>query len=129
MNSSPASSSSAMPRRDFIKTSAGLAATEALGAAITRPLSAASQKRVMGANSRIRIGQIGCGDRGRTAHMPGIYKHVKETNFEIVALADPWRQSREKANAQVKDWFGREAKAFTSYRELLAMDDIDAVMI
>ena len=118
-----------MPRRDFIKTSAGLAATVALGASITRPLSAASQKRVIGANERIRIGQIGCGDRGRTAHMTGIYKHVKETNFEIVALADPWRQMREKANAQVKEWFGREAKAFTSYTELLAQDDVDAVMI
>ena len=118
-----------MPRRDFLKTSAGLAATVALGAAIPRPLSAASQKRVMGANSRIRIGQIGCGERGRTAHMTGIHKHVQETNFEIVALADPWRQSREKANAKVKEWFGREAQAFTSYRELLALDDVDAVMI
>lgn len=125
----PSPTSAAMPRRDFLKTSAGLAATVALGAAITRPLSAASQKRVIGANSRIRIAQIGCGDRGRTAHMAGIHKHVKETNFEIVALADPWRQMREKANAQVKEWFGREAKAFTSYKDLLAMDDIDAVMI
>ena len=30
---------------------------------------------------------IGCGDRGRTAHMQGICKHLTATNFEIVALA------------------------------------------
>jgi len=72
---------------------------------------------------------IGCGDRGRTAHMQGIYKHLAATNFEIVALADPWRIHREQANGMVKEWFGREAKLFTSYRDLLAMDGIDAVMI
>ena len=81
----------------------------------------------IGANDRIRIGMIGCGDRGRTAHMQGIYKHLAATNFEIVALADPWRIHREQANGMVKEWFGREAKLFTSYRDLLAMDGIDAV--
>lgn len=127
MNASTPSPADAtpMPRRDFLKTSASLAAT----AALARPLTAAERTRSIGANSRIRIAQIGCGNRGRTAHMTGIYKHVKETNFEIVALADPWSKSREMANAKVKEWFGREAKAFVSYRDLLAMDGIDAVMI
>ena len=123
MNTTPA-----IPRRDFLKTSATLAAGLALGAA--RPLSAASQKRVMGANDRIRIAQIGCGSRGKDAHIKsGILPHVDATNFEIVALADPWRQHREETNALVKAQFGRDAKLFTSYRDVLALDDVDAVMI
>ena len=128
MNPNPVSTptSTAMPRRDFIKTSAGLAATVALGAS---SLTAAERRRSVGANDRIRIGIIGCGDRGRTAHMQGIYKHLKETNFEIVALADPWRVHREQANGMVKEWFGRDAKQFVSHRDLLAMDGVDAVMI
>ena len=117
---------SAVSRRTFLKTSAALAAGAALG---KHPLTAAGRARSIGANDRIRIGMIGCGDRGRTAHMQGIYKHLAATNFEIVALADPWRIHREQANGMVKEWFGREAKMFTSYRDLLAMDGIDAVMI
>ena len=113
-------------RRDFIKASATLAA----GAALTaRPLSAATRARSIGANDRIRIGIIGCGERGRTAHMAGIHEHLAATNFEIVALADPWRIHREQANGMVKEWFGREARMFTSYRDLLEMDGVDAVMI
>lgn len=115
-----------MPRRDFIKASATLAVGAALG---SYTLSAAERRRSVGANDRIRIGLIGCGERGRTAHMPGIHQHVKETNFEIVALCDPWSVHREQANATVKEWFGRDAKLCRNYRELLELKDVDAVMI
>lgn len=112
-------------RRNLLKI-AGSAA-----AAYTAPfsVSAATRRRSIGANDRVRIGIIGCGDRGRNAHMKGLYKHVKETNFEIVALADPWRLSRERANGLVKEWFGRDAKQFVSYRQLLEVKDLDAVTI
>ena len=117
----------AMPRRDFLKTSAGLA----LGAALASSgrLTAAERNRVVGANDRIRIGIIGCGDRGCNAHMEGVYKHVQAMNLEIVALADPWRVARERANAKVRQWFGCDARQCVSYRELLTWDNIDAVMI
>ncbi|HRE82418.1 MAG TPA: Gfo/Idh/MocA family oxidoreductase [Opitutaceae bacterium] len=124
--SSPTASPS-VPRRDFLKTSAALAAGTALVG--SRPLTAAERTRSIGANDRIRIGIIGCGERGRNAHMEGIYKHVGSTNFEIVGLCDPWKVARDKANAMVKNWFGREAKTFTTYRDLLAMEGLDAVMI
>jgi predicted dehydrogenase len=117
----------AMPRRDFLKTSAGLAVGAALASGSS--LSAAQRKRTIGANDRIRIGIIGCGDRGVNAHMEGVYKHVQAMNLEIVALADPWRLARERANAKVKEWFGRDARQCVSYRELLTWDNIDAVMI
>ena len=71
--------------------------------------------RAIGANDRIRIGIIGCGDRGRNAHMEGIYQHAKAINLEIVAVADPWRVAREQANVKVKQWFGRDAVQFISY--------------
>ena len=117
----------ALPRRDFLKTSATLAAGAALA---PRFLTAAERTRSIGANSRIRIANIGCGSRGRTAHLEkGIIPHLAATNFEVVAIADPWRKAREDTNALVKATFGREAKAFTNYRDLLAMDGIDAVMI
>jgi predicted dehydrogenase len=125
----PQTSPAPIPRRDFLKTSATLAAGAALASSVPSRLTAAERTRSIGANDRIRIGIIGCGDRGRTAHMTGIKAHLAETNFEIVALADPWRVAREQANGLVKEWFGRDAKQFVSYRDLLAMDGLDAVMI
>lgn len=113
-------------RRDFIEK--GTVAS--LGMSIL-PFSFPTmrERRVIGANDRIRIGIIGCGDRGRNGHMEGIYKHVEAMNIEIIAVCDPWSIARELANDKVKKWFGRNARQFVSYRDLLALDDIDAVMI
>lgn len=44
-------------------------------------------------------------------------------------MCDPWRLAREEAAAKVKEWWGREPRQFISYRELLALEDVDAVMI
>ena len=108
-------------RREFIKTaSAGAAAAS---------VAAATHARAQGANDRLSIGIIGCGGRGRDAHMPGVHKYAKEQNIEITAVCDPWRVQREAAAAKAKEWYGREARQFVSYRDLLALDDIDAVMI
>ena len=85
-------------RRKFLKTAAAGSATLAL--------SASSYSRVIGANNRISIGIIGCGGRGLGAHMPGVYKHVKSQNFEITAVADPWRLRQEAAAAN-QDLHGR----------------------
>jgi predicted dehydrogenase len=116
-----------LPRRDFLKSSAPLAAGAALAPSV---LTAAERTRAIGANDRIRIAQIGVGSRGRGAHLEkGILPHLAATNFEVVAIADPWRQARESTNAIIKEKFGRPAKEFVSYRDLLAMDGIDAVMI
>jgi predicted dehydrogenase len=108
-------------RRDFLKTAAA--------GATAMSFTARSYARIVGANERIRIGQIGCGDRGRNAHMAGIHKHDKAENVEFVAVADPWRVAREQASALCKEWYGHEAKQFASYRDLLACKDVDAVMI
>jgi len=92
-------------------------------------LTAANYARAAGANDRISIGIIGCGGRGIGAHMAGVHAHDKEQNIEVTAVCDPWRQHREQAAATAKEWYGREARQFVSYRDVLALDDIDAVMI
>jgi predicted dehydrogenase len=125
--SSPQASVTPLNRRDFLKTS-GLAAAAA-AVAWKNPLTAAERTRSIGANERIRIAQLGCGSRGQTAHMTGIHKHVAATNFEIVAVCDTWKVHREQAAATTQKWFGREAKQFGNYRDLLADGNFDAVMI
>ncbi len=106
-------------RRSFLKGLAGTAVA----------MSAASYSRVLGANDRISIGQIGCGSRGIGAHMAGINNHAKSQNIEITAVCDPWRVRTGMASDKAKQWYGRAARQFTSYRDLIALKDIDAVMI
>jgi len=108
-------------RRKFLKAAAAGSAALAM--------SAKSYSRVVGANDRISIGIIGCGSRGVGAHMPGVNTHAKDQNIEITAVCDPWRLRREEATAKVKEWYGREARQLSSYRDLLALKDVDAVMI
>lgn len=91
-------------------------------------MSASSYARVIGANDRIQIGVIGCGERGARAHMPAI-RHGADQNVEIIAECDTWRVARESAAGQVKDWYGREAASYVHYEDLLASTDIDAVTI
>ena len=107
-------------RRQFLRTAS---AGAALG------LSAVSYARIRGANERISIGILGCGGRGYGAHMPGVHKHAKQMNVEITAVCDPWRLRRERAAARAKEWYGREARQCVSYRDLVALRDVDAVMI
>ena len=110
-----------MSRRAVLKAGVGG------GAALA--FSAASYARVIGANDRISIGQIGCGSRGVGAHMAGVAPYAKEQNIEVTAVCDPWRLRREEASAKANETYGRPARQFVSYRDLLALKDVDAVMI
>ncbi len=108
-------------RREFLKTASLTAAAVSMNAA--------SYARVPGANDRIRVAMIGCGDRGRGAHMVGMHRYDKEQNAEFVVVCDPWRVAREQAAAMAKEWYGTEPRQCVSYRDVMAMDDVDAVMI
>lgn len=108
-------------RRRFLMTSA-------LGAAAVS-ISARSYGRILNSNERIRLAQVGCGGRGIGAHMEGVHPHDKAQNVEYVAVADPWRVAREEAAARCKEWYGTNVKQCVSYRDIVAMDDVDAVLI
>lgn len=108
-------------RRDFLRTAA-------IGATAVS-MTAKSYARVPGANDRIRIGIIGCGSRGIHAHMTGINTHAAAQNVEINAVCDPWRLRREEAAAKCKEWYGIDARQCVSYRQLLELDNLDAVTI
>ena len=108
-------------RRDFLKVASAGAA--ALG------ITATSYARVVGANARISIGQIGCGSRGIDAHMKTVNQYAKQENVEYTAVCDVWSVRREMASAVCKEVYGRPARMFADYRDLLALKDVDAVMI
>lgn len=101
-------------RRSFIKTSSALAATT---------FTAKSYARVIGANDRIKIGFIGAGGMANS-HMNKIVAMQEKQNLETVAVADCWEtranEGAKKTNAKY---------AFTDYRKVLEIDEIDYVTI
>ncbi len=111
--------SESLNRRNFLKGAAGSAVA----------MTAASYSRVLGANDRISIALIGCGSRGIGAHMAGIQPFAKEQNVEVTAVCDPWKVRRDMAAAKAQQTYNRPARKFSSYKDVVALKDVDAVMI
>lgn len=114
--------SSRIDRRQFLGQSAKMAA----GAAVTG--TALSYGRILGANDRIALGQIGIGNRGRG--LAGIVANLKSPhNVEVTAVCDLWSVNRGKAVDAGRRVYGRAPRAFAAPEELLALKDVDAVLI
>jgi predicted dehydrogenase len=90
--------------------------------------SASSYARVLGANDRIALGQLGCGQRS-SGHVHMVQLASRQTPVEVAAVCDLWSLAREQRAAQVKKAFKLEAKQYQYSEQLLANKDIDAVMI
>ena len=111
-------------RREFLKTgSAGLAATALTG------WSASSYAAIPGANERVRVAVVGCGDRMKSALVPSFLQHSKELNFQFVAVSDIWNRRRDEGAALLTQKSGSPVVAVRNNDELYARKDVDAVLI
>jgi predicted dehydrogenase len=109
-------------RRSFLNRS-----TAAIGAA-TLASTAISYDRILGSNDRIMLGHIGIGNRGR--ELDGIVATLKDQhNVELMAVCDLWKVNREKAAARAQKVYGRAPRSLEHPEDLLALKDVDAVMI
>jgi len=97
---------SSLPRRALLRGAAAL--------------TAASYSRVLGANDKIQLGVIGCGERGR--HDMSQFMMVPAVN--VAAVCDIYGEQIDKARQKATD-----AKNFSDHRKLLEMKEIDAVLI
>jgi predicted dehydrogenase len=113
-------------RREFLTS---ITAAGAVALVAPRSLDARTVQRSIGANDRIRIGIIGCGNRGIGTEMASVRDHAKEENLEVVAVYDPYRLAKADAAAKAKDWFGTPATQCRSLDELLGLKEVDEVFI
>src|SRR5215475_5718611 len=97
-------------RRDFAKTLVLAGATTALGAV-----------RAAGANDRVRLGVIGLGNRGDQV----LDAFLKHPDADVVAICDLSQAYLDFASRKI----GSAPKQFKDYRQLLALPDLDAVVI
>jgi len=115
-------------RRRFLKRSAGVAALMPwLGAGL-----APASLRAAGVNDRIRVGLIGCGGMGN-GDMNSL---MHQPDTQIVAVCDPDRSRSLASRASVETYYADQSRSgsftgcddYDDYRDLLARDDIDAVI-
>jgi predicted dehydrogenase len=116
-------------RRDFVKASA------VLGAASLVP-SAFASGLVRAVDDTVRVGVIGCGGRGTGAAFNALAAHPK---VEIVALADlfedrlsgsyGWLVDNEDFGTRVRVDPAHKFVGFNAYKQLLAIDNIDYVIL
>jgi predicted dehydrogenase len=83
-------------------------------------MSASSYSQVMGANDRIGLGVIGCGDRGRF----DMSCFLKDPAVTVVALCDVYGLQIDLARKNAP-----QAKTFGDHRKLLEMKEVDAVLV
>ena len=89
-------------------------------------LSAAGASRAAGANDRISIAMIGCGRRNLLGE---VLEFARDSNVNVVAVCDTWRQQREEAAARVEKALGARPEMFVHYPDVAGNSKIDAVVI
>lgn len=108
-------------RRQFLQTAglAALAAPNILGRAKGAPNRPAPSERIV-------MATIGCGGQG-TGDMHGF---IGFPQVQMVAVCDPVQEHRERARQQVNERNrNQDCKEYNDFRDVLARNDIDAVLI
>jgi predicted dehydrogenase len=112
-----------MNRKTFLTKSAALLAGGAACAS-----TALSYGKIAGANDRISLCHIGNGSRGQD--LDWISAQLKTShNVEMTTVCDLWRVNREKAIATNASYYGRAPRGFQYLEDVLALKDVDAVII
>src|SRR5579862_1428756 len=117
------SDSSSISRRTFLEKSAA-----ALAGSAILPRTALSYERIVGANDRIALGHIGIGSRGSDLDLIAS-KLQSSHKVEMIAVCDLWTFHRDKAVATNEGYYGRAPRSAQYLEDLLAMKDIDGVLI
>jgi predicted dehydrogenase len=110
-------------RREFLKISSAAVAVAAVSS------SAKSYARIIGANDRVGVGVIGCGDRMKQSLIPAFHQNSKDMNFEFVAVSDIWNRRREEGAAYIQKICGVSVAPVRNNDELYVRKDVDAVLI
>jgi hypothetical protein len=113
-----------MNRRVFLKTAAKASALLAMPMIV--PASVLGRGGTVAPSERITLGAIGIGNRG--SYVLGCF--LEEQDVQFVGICDV-RESRRQAVKQRADekYGNNECKTYRDLREILARDDIDAVLI
>ena len=80
--------------------------------------------RALGASERVRVGFVGVGGRG-TRHLQLV---LGVPDVEVTAVCDIDEGRLARAAGRVREATGKKPVAYRDYKELLAAEDVDAVV-
>ena len=113
-------------RRAFLQGAAGVAGGIAAFPYVV-PSSALGKDGTIAASERVTIGLIGVGDHGIKMNLRTF---LGQPDVQVVAVCDVDTDHLRTARDMVNEKYGnKNCAAYRDFRELLARDDIDAVMI
>ncbi len=111
-------------RRSFLK-STSLAAASSFAATLPT-----ASSRAAGANDRLRIGFIGPGGRGFSAHVRSLSRLKHDgANIELAAVAEVYTKQRDLVSKFIQDEHGRAPGKYVDYRDMFERENLDAVSI
>lgn len=90
---------------------------------------ARSYARIVGANDRIQIGQVGCGHRAFGLRRMLKLSSKTDPNFDFRSVCDIWSVNAQRAADHATQLFGKRPKIYRHSEEMLADPELDAVMI
>ena len=110
-------------RRAFLNKSAAV-----IAGGIVLPRTALSYNNIVGANDRISLAHVGNGSRGGDLDL--IASKLKSShNVEMIVVCDLWKGNRERAVATNTGYYGRAPKGVQYIEDVLAMKEVDGVLI
>ena len=107
----------ALTRRQFLHRSAAAAAV------VGFPQVAAAS--VLGANDAVRVGVVGCGNRG----LYHIDRFAGQSGVAVAAVCDPDRERLAAAAAKIKEKFHNEPAQYVNVREMIDKAELDVVAV
>jgi len=121
-------------RRAFLASTAALAgvavACKATVGGSEAPIPKSSGRKPVGPDETIHMGLIGCGGMGN-GHLDGLvkYKSSGKENVEVVALAEVCKPRLDATLQKCREKQGITVDGYRDYKQLLARDDLHAVLI
>src|SRR5215470_8809313 len=101
-----------------------------IGALAASAMPAASYTRILGANDRIQIGELGVGHRASGHREMLKFTSKTDPKFDVRSVCDLWSVNRDRAADQLQKMFGGpKPKTYKYSEEMLADKELDAVMI
>ncbi|MCK5467504.1 MAG: Gfo/Idh/MocA family oxidoreductase, partial [Cyclobacteriaceae bacterium] len=110
-------------RRNFIKQSAGLAAS--LGLANIPFSNIYAKRKKVAANDKVTLGLVGL----RGVNWANLRSHLKIDGVECAALCDVDETILNNRAADLEKMTGKKADLYGDFRKMLERDDIDAILV
>ncbi|MHC4798783.1 MAG: Gfo/Idh/MocA family oxidoreductase, partial [Planctomycetota bacterium] len=115
-------------RQDNQVSRRALLKTTGVAAAGMTSVSARSYARILGTNERLNLAIVGCGHIVNASHLKALLPMQENGELGILGICDVYKSRAQECIESIRE-VGGNAKLFRDYRDILAMADVDYLLI